>query len=342
MLKKDSNSDGWKFSPQEPEKKRLTMLNRFVDRIRTTFQKFQNKPDSDHQLHGRIQDLHTKANLVLDHLSTIKAELINELDQDVLVHVEEVLDPIIKEVSRLHQSMEKPGSVIHQAKTYQRYSQWIEKAKLWIQICSKAKDKESIVKAIIRYTVDDFLEVINRDIQVINDYQEHMLEALAIDDEEKIMLAQRLETRLEPYLKGLNDLRVRPSDLPLKEIAIWKSQVDKRREKYFDAALHAIDKLINDIIPDKSGFEEQEHLIEALSQIAYLEREIPNLYDEIYMAKKPSKELLNIFESRLTTNEQEIHQLNLDLRLPPDLIDRLQGLSEMLEQARKKLDENFF
>ncbi len=336
MEPKDSNSGDWKFYPQKPGKPRLSMLNRFVDRIRSTFQRFQNKPQHDFQLAGRIHDLQSTADSVLKQLRKIKEDLKNEIEPDIFFYVEQVVDPIIKEVSRLHKSIEQPGSVMHQAKTFQRYSQWIEKAKLWVQICSKVNDKDAIVKGIIRYTVDDFLEVIDRDIQVINDYQEHMLDALAVEDEEKIALAQRLELRLDPYLRGLNALRFKPRDLPLQEIALWKAQVDKRREKYFDAALHAIDKVINEIIPDTSGQEEHEHLVDVLSQIAYLEHEAPMLYDEIYMANNPTQEQIHIFESRFTVLEQEVHQLNLDLRLTPDLIDRLQVISEMLEQARKK------
>jgi hypothetical protein len=313
------------------------MLNRFVDRIRSTFQKFQNKPQDEHHLAGRIQDLHKTANLVLKQLKAIKTELQHEMDEGLFAYVEEILDPIIKEVSRLHKSIEQPSSVMHQAKTYQRYSQWIEKAKLWVQICSKANDKEAIVKAIIRYAIDDFLVVIDRDIQVINDYQEHMLDALAVDDDEKIALAQKLEMRLEIYLKGLEALRSKPQDLPLQEIAVWKAQVDVRRERYFDSALHVIDKVINETIPDTSGPEVHEHLVDVLSQIVYLEREAPRLYDEIYRGKRLTKAELKDYEMSLNALSQEVHQLNLDLRLTPDMIDRLQVIEEMLEQARKAL-----
>lgn len=337
MTDKNSHSVDWKIYPEKPEKRRVSILNRFVERIRFTFQKFQNKPQPDLQLIGRIQDLQKTANSVLKQLRAIKEDLRKDIEPEVFAYVEEIIDPIIKEVLRLHQSIEQPRSIMHQAKTFQRYSQWIDKAKLWIQICSKAHDKEAIIKAIIRYTVDEFLEVIDRDLQVINDYQEHMLEALTVEDEEKINLAQSIEIRLNPYLKGLNELRAKPKDVPLHEIALWKAQVDKRREKYFDAALHAIDKIINSTIPDTSGEEEHEHLVDVLSLISYLEREVPQLYDEIDRIKNPSIEQEPIFLSRLTTLEQEVHQLNLDLRLTPDLIDRLQVIADMLDQARKKL-----
>ena len=337
MTEKDSNLEGWKLIQNKAGRSKQTILNRFVDRIRSTFQKFQNKPSQDPQLIGRIQDLQRTAFTVMQELEVIKNELKKEIDAETFSYVEEVIDPITREVSRLNKSLEQPGTVTYHAKAYQRYSQWIEKAKLWIQICSKSKDREGVLKAIIRYTIDEFLEVIDRDLQVLNDYQEHMLDALAVDEEEKIALAQRLEVRLEPYIKGLNDLHQRPKDLSLQEIAIWKSQVDKRREKYFDASLHAIDKIINQSMPDTSSDSEQEHLVDVLSQIVYLEHECPTLYDEIYLAKKLSQSQIDSLSSRLISLEQEVHQLNLDLRLTPDLIERLQTIAEMLDQAKTKL-----
>jgi hypothetical protein len=322
---------------KEPAKKRLTILARFVDRIRSTFQRFQNKPLQEHPLVGRIQDLQSKASAVLIQLQAIKNELHKEIDAEAFVYIEAVIDPLIKEVSRLHKSIEQPRSVLHQAKTYQRYSQWVEKAKLWIQICSKTTDKEALFKAVIRYTIDEFLEVIDRDVQVITDYQEHMLEALSIDEEEKIDLAQRLEVRLQSYLHALNALRVKPENLPLKEIAVWKAQVDKRREKYFDAALHAIDKIVNQSLPDSRDEEENEDLKDALIQIAYLEKHIPPWYDEINLAETLTFTQKADFKSQLELWEQKIHRLNLDLRLTPELIERLKTLNEIIHYAQHKL-----
>ncbi|MBS4170322.1 hypothetical protein [Neochlamydia sp. AcF95] len=322
---------------KEPTKKRLTILARFVDRIRSTFQRFQSKPPQEHPLVGRIQDLQSKASAVLIQLQAIKNELYKEIDAEAFVYIEEVIDPLIKEVSRLHKSIEQPRSVLHQAKTYQRYNQWVEKAKLWIQICSKTTDKEALFKAVIRYTIDEFLEVIDRDVQVITDYQEHMLEALSIDEEEKINLAQRLDVRLQSYLHALNALKIKPENLPLKEIAVWKAQVDKRREKYFDAALHAIDKIVNQSLPDLHGDEENEELKDVLIQIAYLEKHIPPWYDEINLAETLAFNQKAAFKSQLELWEQKIHRLNLDLRLTPELIERLKTLNEIIHYAQHKL-----
>ena len=332
---KKSDAEKGKFYPQKLEKWPTSMFSRFIDRIRSTFQRFQNKPQPDHELAGRIQDLQKTANSVVKQLHTIKDKLKNEIDQELFSHVQEIIDPIIKEVSRLNKSIGQPTSVVHQAKAYQRFSQWIEKAKLWIQFCSKTNDKEAILKAIIRYIVEDFLEVIDRDIQVINDYQNHMLDALAVEEEEKLTVLKNLN--LEPYLQGLRSLQTKPNELSLHEIALWKAQVDKRREKYFDEALHTIDKVINSVIPDSSGEEEQEHLVDVLSQIVYLEREVPQLCDEIDRDMNPAPDKRIAFESRLSLFEQEVHQLNLDLRITPDLIERLQIIIEMINQGQKKL-----
>jgi hypothetical protein len=336
-MKENEEEKWWVF--QDDGKRKATILNRFVDRIRSTFNKFQNLEEKKtSQLQGRIQDLQATADTILRQLSQIKLDLKKEIDEESFVYVEDVINPIIKEVSRLD-SINKDASVTHQAKAFQRYNQWIEKAKLWVQIYSKADDRQAILQGIIQYIIDDFLEVIDRDRQVINDYQEHMLEALAVDEAEKIELAILLESRLQPYLKGLTDLRVTPRDMPLKEIAVWKAQVDKRREKYFDAALHAVDKIINQSIPDSTGEEEHDHLVDVLTQIVYLEQQAPDLIDEFYLAGKLTEDQKMAILNRMSLLEYEAHQLNLDLRLTPDLIDRLQGVLDMLSQLKRKMNK---
>lgn len=309
---------------------KLNLLERFVQRVRTSFLFLQNKPQSDIQLAGRIQDLHKTAASVQHQLRTIKEHLKEEVDSEFFLFVEAIIDPMIKDLSRIKKSMDEPGSITQQAQVFKRYSQWIEKAKVWIHLCSKTNDKEAILRSVVNLTIEEFLEVINRDLQVIQDYQEHVLDNLASTEEERINITDQFESKLAPYVKSLIDLKKRPQDLPVKEIKQWKAKVDKRREKYFDGALHAIDKLVALINPSATSEEEHDHLVEILSQIAYLEKEIPALNREVITADLSDEFQKQILESRFLSLEEEVHKLNLDLRLTPDLIDRLQALTDIL------------
>ena len=166
-----------------------------------------------------------------------------------------------------------------------------------------------------------------------------MIENLPIDEMEKLSLAEILITKIEPYIQSLKALKNNPDEIIVNEISQWKAKVDKRREKYFDGALHAIDSLINKQNPISTSLEEHEHLVDVLSQIAYLEEEIPLLFRKVEETDLTDTYQQQLIESRLTALQKELHQLNLDLRLTPELIDRLQVLYELATTIHKKIIE---
>lgn len=323
---------------EPPFKSKRTMLDRFIKRIRGGFQFFQAKPEKEGQLLGRIQDLHHTADDVIKQLKTIKSELKSQVDNDVFTFVEAVVDPMIQDATSIQKKVnQQSSSVTQQAQAFKRYSEWIEKAKIWVQICSKTSDPQGIAKAVIRLTIEDFLKVIDRDLQVIQDYTEHMIDSLPLDDIEKAALIDKIHTKLDPYIESLKALKASPEDLHFQQIQSWKLKVDKRREKYFDGALHAIDKIIEETSPMSSSNEEHEHLVDILNQINYLEEEVPLLCVEILNADLEDEFQKKVLESRMTACQRELHELNLDLRLTPELIDRLEILSELIKNTQDKL-----
>lgn len=323
---------------EPPFRERRTMLDRFVERIRSGFQFFQPKvSESQISLSGRIQDLQKTAVTILQQLITIKEELKNAVDSELFTFVEAVVNPLIRDVERIQKSVEEEGSIVKQAQAFKRYNEWIEKAKTWVQVCSKPGDPKRISRAVIRLTIDEFLEVIDRDLQVIHGYTEHMIDNLSLDDEDKIHLVQELNFKLDPYIQSLKILKTRPMELHLSHIQEWKIKVDKRREKYFDGALHAIDKIIAEMNPNANSEEEHEHLVDVITQIVYLEEEVPQLCEEIFQIDSKDSFQKEILLVRLSSLQKEFHNLNLDLRLTPELIDRLQIVVEMLEKAQNLL-----
>lgn len=330
LMKKNSDFNEWKFVQKE-DKKKQNLFDRFFDRIKNSFQKNNKESEEQRRLSGRIQDLHVLADQVLGKLEEIRTILKTSHSHDIYTYVHDYIDIITKEVKRNSLAIDLSKSVTSQAKAFKRYNLWLEKAKLWIHICSHMNNQDKMEQEIIHYMVRDFLEVIDRDLQVIDDYQEHMVNDLALNEDEKIDLALMLESKLDPYIKSLYSLRTVPKQLSLKEVAEWKKQIDAKREKYFDAALHAIDKLIEESNPSILSDFDGDHLMEALSEIVFLENEIPNLHDEIYIVKgHVNKSLLN----KLQALENKAHELNLNLRLTPDLIDRLQSLIKVLQEIR--------
>ena len=116
------------MSEIEPSfKNKRTMLDRFIERVRGSFQFFQGKPEKNIQLSGRILDLQRTAETVLDQLIKIKGELKDQVDAELFTFVEAVVDPMIRNVSRIQESVSHPNSsVAQQAQAFRKYSEWID------------------------------------------------------------------------------------------------------------------------------------------------------------------------------------------------------------------------
>lgn len=316
-------------------KDKRTMLDRFIERIKESIFYFQNKSEQQGKLWGRIYDLQKTASEVLDQLKKIKEELRHQVDKDLFSIVESVVNPMIRDVNRLQKSVENHnGTVSQQATAFKKYSEWIDKAKLWVQVCSKNSDKETITKAIVKLTINEFLEVIDRDLQVIEDYMDHMIDNLELDAQEKLYLIEKLQRKIDPYIKNLKALKVFSDDIALRQISKWKAKVDKHREKYFDGALHTIDKVIHEMNPASASEEQHEHLVEILTHLAYLEEEIPQIHQEIETIDLSDDFQHKMMEVRIAALQKELHHLNLDLRLTPELIDRIQTLQHLIDKIK--------
>jgi hypothetical protein len=223
---------------------KLTRLERFGRAIQKSLSFFQKKSTSDTQLSGRFQELTKTAREALQELVTLKEELREHVDPSLFIHVEAVLDPLIKEISRIQRVVEHENNPTLQVQVFRRYSQWIDKANAWIDIKKHNKDKNSIEAAVMAHIFGEFFERIERDLQVINDYQQHMIDNLPLDENELGQLWVDLETKLGPFIKSLVELKKVPTNLPIERLTQWKQNVDQRREKYFDGALFMIDHLV--------------------------------------------------------------------------------------------------
>jgi len=316
---------------------KLSGLERLGRAIQKSLQFFQKKSTNDPKLAGRIYELNRTSKEVLSGLLTIRSDLAIQVDPELFNHVEAVIDPLIKDIKRIQKIMEEESNPALQIQVFKRYTASIEKANSWIQIKHNGNDKESIEKAVVNHILNEFFERIERDLQVINDYQQHMLENLPLDEEERGRLWIELENKIGSYIKSLLALKRAPNPLSIQRLAQWKRNVDQRREKYFDGALHAIDNLVSSYSPE-SPEEEHDHLVDIFTRMAALEEELTSFWTAIGTIDLKDIETITMCEERLTACEDEVSHLNLDLRLTPELIDRLQALIDTLTTIRFRLN----
>lgn len=315
----------------QPTKSLFSLL---MSRIKKTFQP---SKSPDNKLNGRVQQLNQTAIVVIQKLKEVKELLKDKLDAKLFAYVEALMDPMTRDVVCVQKLLTQEGSVVHQAKAFKKYSSWMIKAELWMDLETKAHDHEAITKTIIQHTMHEADEQIDQDMQVIRDYEEHILDTLPLNEEEFALLKKHLAKEIKPQLVNLEDLKDKPELDNLHDVFAWKDEVNKKRLKYFDRALHVIDEIIHVISPSSSSEEEHEHLVEVLTQIAYLEEEIPSLLHDAGDVPSIDSVKRALVLSKMQSFEHQLHELNLNLRLTPELEDRLLVLMDTLETISKKI-----
>lgn len=319
------------------KKHEKTLIDQFILKIKGIFpfgKTTEQEKKEEHKLFGRIHELSKNAGDVLKVLNTMREDLKKEVDDELYPFVEAVMNPMIRDISRIQKVVQKEGLMHQQIDAFNQYNEWIDRAKLWVQVCSTSKNKEAIEKAIIKHTFEDFIVIIERDLTLIRDYEEHLLDELEINDDEKNHLRNEIEKGLKSYLKSMNSLKNYPKSLKLEDLTNWKDQADKRRDRYFNTILQIIDNKTGEFNPFRKNKEEHDVLLGSFEQISYLETEIPLLAEKIDLSEDPFE--IEVSMQQLLALQEEVDELYHDVRTPSSIIERLVDLKLILEHAFKK------
>lgn len=309
---------------------------------------FKKESQADHKLTGRIHaELQQDAHLMIEQLKSLKENLKKELDSQDEAHlwnsVEAVVNPLLREFGEIEKKlMSKEDSAEKKNSTIKSYNAWIEKAKLWVALSSKPNDREGIIKAVVQHSMHISDMFIDRDLKTLKEYRMHEINSLDIESEELAMMARKIDAELAPHVNSLHSLKhSKPVDLKLEHLQEWKSNIDELREKHYNNALHVIDDAINTLMPTLPEKEEEhEHLKDIFKLVAYLEVEVPMFLSEAEKLDLSDKEHIFIMEEHGNYLEEEVHNLNRDLRLTPELADRVQELILGITKAKKYFPKN--
>lgn len=315
-------------------------LGRFFQKFNGLF-KVEAQPLNEGKLSGRIHQLQNDVDALVDDLLSIREELEAEVDSKLPSLISSVVDPLIKEINRVQKAKEFQVSAAQQVKVSTEYSAWIEKAKRWIELCTKRhQQKEAISKAVMEHTIYEFHIRIDRDLQVIQDYLNHAMDSLQANDLIKNELKDKLEPELSHHLFELYLLKDHPPALSVESLQKWRAEADAARESYFSAALHTIDMFAGELNPQQVIEDVGDHhSIEIQVNLASLEEKLIKLEVEIRILDDvDSRDRKKLCRSLLVQLEEEAHHLNSDLRLSHEHIERVQQVLETLSAFKEQLD----
>ncbi len=317
----------------------------FFDRIRVLFSKKQEPPVSDVSLTGRIHaQLRQDAHSLVEQLKNLKENLRKELegrdDSHLWTSFEAVVNPLLREYEYIEKKlMAKTANTLEEKTTaLKSFGEWADKAKLWAALSARPVDRKRVIKAVIINTLQVFDVTIDRDLKTLHEYMTHELNNLKCSSEKLIQVAEQMEAELHPHIEGLVQLKnQKPSDLLLEHLQGWKLQMDEKRAKHYHAALQIIDNRVDAIAPHKETAEEHEHAKEVFARMAYLEEEVPALLDKAKKIDPEDSESIRLLIEREIELEVQTRQLVEDLRLPPELEDRVQELVDLISGIRELL-----
>lgn len=307
-----------------------TRLGRFFQKI-NQFLKREESP-VDLKLQGRIHELQTGADRILIDLLNFKNNLQDIAQPSIFTLVSNIIDPIIKDITYIQKSIEGHHGAAQQVKTCHRYIEWMEKAKMWIELGSRPELQEDILKeAILKHTVQEFHSRIKRDMQIIEDYFDNSFHEA---EETKEEIKNKVEIEISPYISQLKQLMVLPEGLSFDTLPSWRSKADHQREKCFGNALHVIDGYVGESVSKNPVEHESEHIIDILTQLSKLEEDVADLTMNMENVNIFDERILGVFKKELNRLDEVAHNLNTNLRLPHEHVERVQQAIESLNSLR--------
>lgn len=312
-----------------------TVFSRFIQKVGQIFNRTQ--PVNKSQLGGRIKEMQTMADSVLNELLDFKKRIKKSINHNLYSLAAAIIDPIIKEAERVPHGIDSMDNTAHQVKIFSKYVDSIEKAKLWAEIGTVNTDLESLEQALIKQIATEFLMRIDRDIQVIQDYLNLALSAFEMSPSLENEIKEKLMPDLSPKIIALQQLKAIPKQFSIESFLQWRSHSDHEREAIFGTALHIIDEFSDEFLPSPRVEKESDHSDTLLYELYLLETKIKKIDQEIKKGRKLDKNQRKSYISTIERLEFEAHQLNANLHLSHEHSKRLEYYLETLLNLREEL-----
>jgi hypothetical protein len=310
------------------------------DRIKSFFPFFVVKESKDAKLVGRIRnELQKDAKEILNKLKSLKeslrAELESHYESQLWSSIEAVVNPLLREYNQIEKKlMDQSTSIETHTTAIKSYNEWIVKAKLWVTLCNLANDRQDIVHAVVIHTKQVLNDIIDRDLKTLHDYKLHEVRNIGLNFQEIEAVSSTIGNKIKPHVEELEALKKHnPKDIKFDHLMKWKAEVNALRANHYEAALHIIDSIIQSVSPEPIQDDALDHLKEVFERLAYLEEELPIFLGHLKRVDLKEDVTKQMLEGQLMFLEEEIHKVNRDLRLTPELADRAAFIIQELNQA---------
>jgi hypothetical protein len=224
----------------------------------------------------RIQPIKKRQDLIagiescIQHLTKLKNELLVEFGSSCSQFVSKSIDPMIQHAEELIVRLSKA----------ENSASLEEEAIRSVGLYSEFNDEKKLRRKIINEAVHTSRDAIEKDCQVLRNYQHHAhLSHKNVTDEQLNLL----EEKLEPVVQQFHSLHLTKFvSEDIRGFFIWKSQIDEQRAELLERGFQLIDFYFSTLPgvtkkADSSSDQDIANLSEELSSLTDLEQRVLNL-----------------------------------------------------------------
>ena len=298
---------------------------------------------------GHTKELMESARAIVKNLELFREQLMQDFGKAAHAFINKSIDPMILNANRLIEEFSQKGEAGEQ------FSDILEQAVQSVELYSQFSDEKRLKQKIITEAIHSTKVAIEKDFQVLSHYQHHALQEVEGDKEK---LKAILDAKLEPIFSELREIQFGEiSTTDLRELFIWKQQVDEKRNALNELGFLTIDSTLE----RKGDIEELDtEDLSGWGELSAMESNIISKSKELTMLAALEERALKLFELLDDTtlfNKDifcEIENLLLDLKSEAEsfqdsreddsgdddilLQDTFQGLYESILRAESLLE----
>lgn len=223
---------------EQPKEERLIYL--FTSQMKELKQLSDSGNMTIPQCKKRADEIKMTALQVLQKIEEQKEDILKKMGRGVLLPAAKgIVDEMSKLTDELRYALEKNLKELELTSEVN----WREQATLWAQLYAKWHDHQAIEEDIIQYIAHRISQMIAKDLQIIDDYQNRSLETIQTTGMEFDDLKKRLQSAINAPMQAMYRLKDPPTDISLEKIGEWVSTIQEQREELFDSVLQRIEKI---------------------------------------------------------------------------------------------------
>jgi hypothetical protein len=288
----------------------------------------------DQVLPSRLQEVKGTASAVINQFKAQKKVILQHFDHWIMPIAQEVLDGFLLDAQQLKRKLEDKLEHLDQTTS----EEWEVQANQWAQLYSRWNDRKGLVNKILEVVIDRTKHLIDKDVQVIHDYQSQSLANLPEETETFKNVEERLTHATAEPLKQLMNLRNEVKEnSSLQQASEWVAKLQERRESYFDQLLMKIDHVMKDVV-NLEETKDWTAFVELEGEVLFMERELHHINSDLthlHLVEESDKQfLLGRLEGLLD------HVTDLDNpTLPSPLQIRMQALKAGILLSISRLEK---